>query len=462
MNESIIITEPARRCFSAHASLAALGVKLRQLKLWDPIQAKVRIAQKTVKYTPAEKLLDGFLALLSGVQGMVEINKQVRADPALQAAFGRSGCAEQSVVQDTLDASTAVNVEQIHQALDTIYRQHSQGYRHDYGRQWQLLEIDMTGHPCGKKAAFASKGYFAKQPNRRGRQEGYVVATRYQEIVIKRVFSGQTQLPTALQPLVSAAEQTLDLDAEKRTRTILRIDSGGGSLDDVNALLRRGYQVHTKDYSGTRAKTLAESVQTWVTDPKDPDRQVGWVTVEPTLYERPVWRIAVRCRKKNGQWGVGVLLSTLAAAEVLTLTGQDAARAHDPTVALLAYVYFYDQRGGGIEIEIKQDKQGLRTSKRNKKRLEAQQMLASLEALAHNVLIWARNWLAPHAPKVAPLGLLRLVRDVFHMNGVIVFDPTARLVQIILNQVDPFARDLSAGLTALLAQEHVCITLGEI
>jgi hypothetical protein len=39
---------------------------------------------------------------------------------------------------------------------------------------------------------------------------------------------------------------------------------------------------------------------------------------------------------------------------------------------LLAYVYFYDQRGGGIEVEIKEDKQGLRTTKRNKKRFAAQ------------------------------------------------------------------------------------------
>ncbi len=36
---------------------------------------------------------------------------------------------------------------------------------------------------------------------------------------------------------------------------------------------------------------------------------------------------------------------------------------------LLAYVHFYDQRGGGIEIEIKEDKQGLNTTKRNKKTL---------------------------------------------------------------------------------------------
>jgi hypothetical protein len=96
MNESIIITEQARRCFSAHASLAAPGVKLRQLKLWDPIRETVRIAQKTAKYAPAEtrSVLDGFLALLAGAQGLVaeRVNKRVRADPGLQAAFGRTGC----------------------------------------------------------------------------------------------------------------------------------------------------------------------------------------------------------------------------------------------------------------------------------------------------------------------------------------------------------------------------------
>jgi len=37
----------------------------------------------------------------------------------------------------------------------------------------------------------------------------------------------------------------------------------------------------------------------------------------------------------------------------------------------------------GLKIEIKEDKQGLGTTKRNKKRFEAQQMLVQLEVLAH-------------------------------------------------------------------------------
>jgi hypothetical protein len=91
----------------------------------------------------------------------------------------------------------------------------------------------------------------------------------------------------------------------------------------------------------------------------------------------------------------------------------------DPRSTLLAYVYFYDQRGGGIEIDLKQDKQGLGLTKRNKKSFPSQQMLTQLNALAHNLLVWSRDWLTQRCQSVAKLGLLRLVRDVLCFNGVV-------------------------------------------
>jgi hypothetical protein len=461
MNESIILSESVKAYFSSHASLAALGRKVSKLKVFAPIVQKVKIGQKTVKHRPSEKLMDAFISLLAGAHGLVEINKRLKADVGLQRAFGRTGCTEQSVVQDTLDACTAENVSQTHQAMQTIFRRHSQTYRHDYRLDWQLLDVDMTGRLCGKKAKFASKGYFAKQRNRRGRQEGYVIGTWYEEIVVERLFAGKTQLHTALRPLLEAAESILELDEAKRKRTIVRSDSGGGSVEDVNWALGKGYQVHGKDYSGVRAKTLAESVTQWFTDPADPSRQMGWVTAETDLYCQPVKRIAVRCRKKNGQWGYGVILSTLSPQDVLLLTGGYVQDVDDPKAVLLAYVHFYDQRGGGVEIEIKQDKQGLSTSKRNKRRFEAQQVLIQLEALAHNVLIWARQWLAPHCPKIARLGLKRLVRDVFQMDGFLIFDQSLDLLQIVLSQADPWAKELSAGLAPFLAREQIALSLGE-
>jgi hypothetical protein len=176
------------------------------------------------------------------------------------------------VVQAALDACTAANVAHLEQAVDAIYRRHSQDYRHDYATSWQVLDADMSGWPCGPKAAFATKGSFAKQRNRRGRQLGRVVASRYDEVVVDRLFAGTAQLSTALQPLVLAAERTLELDERKRARTILRVDAGGGSLADVNRALQRGYRVHAKDYSTQRATRLAASVTTWVDDPRTPGR----------------------------------------------------------------------------------------------------------------------------------------------------------------------------------------------
>jgi hypothetical protein len=456
-------TTKTTRHFTGCASLAALGVKLRQIDLFSPIRDTVRIAQKTVKHTPIDKLYDAFIGLLAGAHGLVEINTRLRSDSALQAAFGRSRCAEQSVVQATLDACTAENVVQMQQALDTIYRQHSQGFRHNYAQQYQLLDVDMSGLPCGPKAAFASKGYFAKQRNRRGRQLGRVLATAYEEVVIDRLFDGKTQLNTALQPWMEAAEQTLALDQRKRERTLVRIDAGGGSLDDVNWLLGRGYQVHGKDYSSAHAQRLAASVQYWVDDPKVEGRQVGWVRLPAPEYVRPVRRIAVRCRKANGQWGIGVLISTLAPSEVLTLTSQEAVSYADPATVLLAYGSLYDQRGGGVETSFKGDQQGLGSTKRNKKRFEAQQMVMLLGTLVHNVIIWARSFLMQPAAscKLRHYGMLRMVRDVFHVSGFLVFDALDQLVEIVLNQAAPLAPMLAESLQGLLAPAHVAVNLGQ-
>ena len=102
---------------------------------------------------------------------------------------------------------------------------------------------------------------------------------------------------------------------------------------------------------------------------------------------RPLVRVAVRCKKKNGQFGVGVLLSSLSEQDVQELTGC--------ANALLAYVYFYDARSGGVETSLREDKHSLGLTRRNKKSFFGQEMLLRLGALAHNVLVWARRWLWP-------------------------------------------------------------------
>jgi len=264
--------------FSARASLIAIGQFARQWKFFSVIKEKVTIAQKVIKHTPIQKLTDAFICILAGGKGLYEVNKRVRSDLMLQLAFGRSRCAEQSTISETLNAATAENVEQMSDSVTEIYRQRSRGFVHDYQRRFQLLDVDLSGLPCGKKAELASKGYFAKQKNKRGRQLGRVVASYYHEVLTSKLYEGKTKLKQAFVSLVSEAENILRLDAYHRQRTIIRTDAGGGTDSDINFVLSRGYRFITKAFSWRRAEKVCRSVQTWHKDPKVDGREVGLVT----------------------------------------------------------------------------------------------------------------------------------------------------------------------------------------
>jgi hypothetical protein len=113
-----------KKCYSPRASLAAVGIKITSLKLLEPVKSKVVILQKSITHTPFQKLTDAFVAILAGAQGLAEINTRVRSDEALQRAFGRRACADQSVVQETLNACTKLNVQQMRHAINIINRKH--------------------------------------------------------------------------------------------------------------------------------------------------------------------------------------------------------------------------------------------------------------------------------------------------------------------------------------------------
>lgn len=129
---------------------------------------------------------------------------------------------------------------------------------------------------------------------------------------------------------------------------------------------------------------------------------------------------------------------------------------------VLAYVHYYDDRGGGVETSFRDDKQGLGLTKRSKKRFAAQQMVVLLGALAHNVIVWSRQWLAPHEPKVRRYGLLRMVRDVFHLSGCLIRNARGRIVEVVLNQQAPLVRGLTRSLDVLLRPSHIAVNWGKI
>lgn len=453
--KAIIDAEVTTDRYSPRASLAAIGLKLQSIDLFGPIRELVKIPQKIIKHSPIDKLQDAFITILAGAKGIVELNTRLRADKALQRAFGRKSCAEQSTVQDTLNASNADTIAGMRQALDKIYQQHSLAYQHPYRKSLQLLDIDFTGLPAGPQAELSKKGYFDKKI-RYGRQLGRVTAALYEEIVVDCLYAGNVQLQQGLRELVTKSEHTLELDEQRRRRTIIRMDAGGGKYDDINWLLERGYQLHCREYSSQRVPKAAEVVSEWIDDTKIPGRQFGWLPEKITIpnvlnYLRPVRRLISRRPKPEGGFAFATMLvSTLEPGEVVTLMHLPADTIKDSAAVTRAYAHFYDERSGGIEVEIKEDKQGIGINKRSKKKFEAQQMIMLLGTLAHNVLVWSRRWLAKDAPRFAQYGILRLVRDVLTISGIVKMDRREIVMGIALNDENRLTDDLTWALRRIL------------
>ena len=443
--------------FSSRASLAVVGLRMRQKGIWKTVEKHVQIKQKVINHRPLDKLKDAFINILAGGYGLVEVNTRVRPDKGLQRAFGRESCAEQSVVSETVNKCIAETVEQMRQALKEIHQNHSQSYRHNYEQQSLLLDVDMSGMPAGRQGEGVTKGYFPGQKNRRGRQLGRVVATLYDEIVTERLYNGKRQLDKSLPELVTAAIEVMELTEEKRHQTILRVDAGGGTDEDINWMLNQGFEVLVKVKNWKRAARLAHSVTTWYPDPKVEGREVGWVE-EPHQYDRPTRQLAIRHQKDNGEWSYHILVFTLTTDQIFWLARQPVCNEPTSEQVLFTVLAAYDLRNGGIETSNKGSKQGLGLTKRNKHLFSAQEMLVLLAQLAYNLISWTRDTLAVTDRRFARVGVLRMVRDVFHIPGRIELDAQGHVIQIALRAKQPG----SLAIVLALSHDNLSLILDEI
>lgn len=440
--------------FTARAGLAALGLRMQRQGIWAVVQQHLQIKQKVRHHQPLDKLLDCFINLLAGGAGLIEINQLVRPDVALQHAFGRQTCAEQSTISDTLNACTSANVQQLRTAIQIILQQQGQSYRHDYAAAWQVLDIDTTGLPAGRLGEGVTKGYFAGRKSCRGRQLGRVVATAYDELLVDQLYEGKRQLEHSLTQLVEMAEKALNLRENQRARTVLRVDAGGGSEANINWLLNRGYFVLIKIHNWQRVRKLINTVTDWYVDPDAPTREVGWVT-QPYAYAQPTRQVALRKHKNNGKWIYQVLVLNLTDEMLYALTASPLAPAGGVGNLLFTALAAYDQRGGGAETQNRGDKQGLHLAHRNKHSFVAQEMLVLLAQLAHNLLVWTRNDLARADAHFTHYGIARMMRDVLQIPGCVQFDERGRIIQITLQKTHPLTAKVQKTLVDALGTDEM-------
>ena len=448
--------------FSGHASLAIVGTWMNQNQIWKAIEERVQIKQKVIRHTPTDKMKDLLIHILAGGHGIADVNNRVRTAKPLQLAFGRSACAEQSTIHETLDASTGANVHEFREALKVIYQKNGQAYRHEYESKSQVLDIDLSAMVAGKQAEGATQGYFSGHKNKRGRQLGRVVASLYGEIVSEKLYPGTVQLEKNLPELIKMAENVLALDENRRKNTILRFDAGGGTDANINFFLARDYFGITKVKNWQRTVKLVKTVTNWQSIPQLPDHECGWVG-EPHEYVRPTRQLAMRWpNKKKGGWFYCVMVFNLTHELVFELAHLPMPEIYTELDLISVIVDAYDLRGGGVETSYKNSKQGIGLLKRNKKCFHAQEMLVLLAQLAYNLTGWVQNELAQYSSAIASFGVLRMIRDAFQIAGKIEFDAKGNIICITLNQIHKLAKAFHDSWHFRFAQSEVCFILDEI
>jgi hypothetical protein len=118
--------------------------------------------------------------------------------------------------------------------------------------------------PASKRAEGSTKGYFSGQRNTYGRQLVRVGATDYREIIASLLCPGSQTSLESLRPAVLTLERVLYLDPTRRRHTLLRLDGGFGSDNNLAWVLSRRYQLIAKGFSGKRAAAYARRVRRWM------------------------------------------------------------------------------------------------------------------------------------------------------------------------------------------------------
>ncbi len=86
-------------------------------------------------------------------------------------------------------------------------------------------------------------------------------------------------------------------------------------------------------------------------------------------------------------------------------------------------------------------------------------MLVLLAQLAHNLVMWAKGWLAELEPELESFGVQWWVRDLFGIAGQAVFK-AGRIVKVQLNQRNLLARRFHKPVAQYFAKSNIEVALG--
>ena len=145
------------------APLGVLGYCLTRTNFLWPVLTAVQLPIKAVDHTPASKLLDLLVSIMTGCRAVSQVNTRLRPDTALARAWGRTAFAEQSTLARTLDCFTDEQVQQLRQTSEALVRRESYTLRHPFSEAWLWLDLDLPPLPASKHAEASTKGKISPQ-----------------------------------------------------------------------------------------------------------------------------------------------------------------------------------------------------------------------------------------------------------------------------------------------------------
>ena len=283
---------------TGRASLCALGEYLRRHCFFAPLREQVQIPQKAVRYRPIEKVLDGLLGILCGAKTISQSNGTIRLDPAVQRAFGRTGCAEQSTIARTLQACTAEQVTQLERVSWYYLKRYGHTPRHRFDEQLLWVDVDVTPLPIGVQAEGSERTWMGRNRSKTGRKTLRVTASAYRDILHETLLRGKASAVPALRAALEEVETRLGWTRERRQRIVLRLDGGFGTTEVRNWLLSRGYQVVAKISHSGRVRKLRQAVGPWQPT-SSPGRDIAAV-LHPHRFCRTTRQWVIRTPKDKG------------------------------------------------------------------------------------------------------------------------------------------------------------------
>jgi hypothetical protein len=145
-----------------------------------------------------------------------------RVEPAVQRAFGRTGCAEQSTIARTLQASTAATVDQRSRVSWYSLKRYGQTPHHRFAERLLWVDVDVTPLPIGATAEGSERTWMGCNSSKTGRKTLRVIASDYREMLHETLLRGKASAVPALKAALGDLETRLGWTRERRQRIVLR------------------------------------------------------------------------------------------------------------------------------------------------------------------------------------------------------------------------------------------------